>query len=113
EFKSTLIDSEDVGMQTTKIFQIYEDSIYKKAIIMLVHGKTKDRIGPGSLGYLPHGVYSNNSMQDKSMICNIKPEKVNIIRSLLCGHNAPEKEYRFYGEGCAEKSLRSRISDTV
>lgn len=48
-----------------------------------------------------------------SPICELTPEKREIIVSLLCGHNAAEPEYRFSGAGCFRRSLEKRLEDSA
>lgn len=45
--------------------------------------------------------------------CRIDEDIRRIISSTLCGQAAPEREYRFFGDNCARKSIEARLRDTA
>ena len=46
-------------------------------------------------------------------VCDVTPEKRQLITSLLCGQHAPEDAYRQYGPGCFKRSVERRLEDSV
>jgi hypothetical protein len=46
-------------------------------------------------------------------VCDIAPEKKEMIQSLLCGQAAPEPEYRQFGPGCFRRSVEKRLQDSA